>query len=206
MDKRLFPILSNTKYTFLLLLAIGLIPRIAIWALIPVDWNPDSYHHWQISYFTLKIGLSRGRLWDLNGCECYWGVVPHIIGAVLMGLLVTPSLLPYRILNLLLGGANTYLIYLIGRDNFYWRVGLSASLLYALYPIAGIFGVIALQEPLALFFALLSLALFHSRPGWAGFSLALAAQSRTEFWLVSILFVVGVVLIERFSPKAQAFF
>ncbi len=55
----------------------------------------------------------------------------------------TTSILPYRILNIFLAGANTYLIYIIGRDNFYWRVGLSAGLIYALYPVAGIFDIVA---------------------------------------------------------------
>jgi hypothetical protein len=91
------------------------------------------------------------------------------------------------------------------RDNFYWRVGLSAALIYALYPVAGIFEIVALQEPLALFFALLSLALFNTKPGWSGLFLALAAQSRTEYWLVSLIFVAGAVAIERTSQRIQAF-
>ena len=49
--------------------AAALLVRVLIWLLIPVDWNWDSYHHWQISYLSLKVGLSQGRLWDLNGCE-----------------------------------------------------------------------------------------------------------------------------------------
>ena len=32
-------------------------------------------NHWQISYLSLKIGFSGGRLWDLNGCEYIWGIV-----------------------------------------------------------------------------------------------------------------------------------
>ena len=26
----------------------------------------------QISYLSLRIGFSGWRLWDLNGCECFW--------------------------------------------------------------------------------------------------------------------------------------
>ena len=121
-DERLYPILSDPKYTYIFFSLIAFIPRILVWSSIPVDWNSDSFHHWQISYLTLKIGLPRGRLWDLNGCEYYWGVVPHLIQALLLGVLSTASILPYRILNIVLAGANTYLIYIIGRDNFYWRV------------------------------------------------------------------------------------
>lgn len=47
--------------------------RFLMFLLTPVDWNSDSYHHWQISYYTLKIGLNQGRMWDLTGSEYYWG-------------------------------------------------------------------------------------------------------------------------------------
>ena len=204
-EERLYPILSDSRYTFLFFLAMGIIPRIAALFLIPVDWNPDSYHHWQISFLTLRLGLREGRLWDLNGCEFYWGVIPHLVQALLQGVLGTPSIAPYRALNVVLGGVNTYLVYLIGRDNFYWRAGLLASLFFALYPIGMVFDIVAMQETLALTFALLSLHYFNSKPGRAGLFLALAAQSRTEFWLVSIIFVVCTVAIERGSERAVVF-
>jgi hypothetical protein len=203
--KILHPILSNPKRTFLLFFSIAVIPRFLILKFIPLDWNSDSYHHWQISYLTLKIGLGQGRLWDLNGCECYWGVVPHIVQALLLGVLSTSSITPYRILNTLLGGVNTYIVYLIGRDNFYWEIGFYAAILFALYPVAIVFDTIAMQETLALFFALASIYLFRTYPGWSGVLLALAGQSRTEYWLLSIVFVLGVALIDRFSIKIQPF-
>lgn len=54
---------------------VALFFRLMVYWLIPVDWNSDSYHHWLISYFTLRIGLSEGRMWDLLGCDYYWGIV-----------------------------------------------------------------------------------------------------------------------------------
>jgi hypothetical protein len=204
-DERLYKVLSSPRYTFLLFFSIAVIPRIIVWALIPLDWNSDSYHHWQISYLTLKIGLKQRRLWDLNGCECYWGVVPHLVQALILGILSTASITPYRILNILLGGVNAYLVYLIGRNSFYWEVGLYAGILFALYPVASVFDTIAMQETLALCLALSSIYLFRTRPGWSGALLALAGQSRTEFWLVSIVFVIGVALVERLSTQVQPF-
>ncbi|UCH57744.1 MAG: hypothetical protein JSV18_02200 [Candidatus Bathyarchaeota archaeon] len=204
-EKRLYTIMTRPRYTLLFFFSIALIPRLLVWTIIPIDWNSDSYHHWQISYLTLKIGLKQGRLWDLNGCEFYWGVVPHLVQAFILGALFTPSLLPYRLLNLMLGCVNSYLVYLIGRDNFYWEVGFYAGILFALYPVAAVFDVVALQETLALCLALLSIQLFKSRPGLSGILLALAAQSRTEFWLVSVFFVAGVVLIERLTMRVQPF-
>ena len=196
---------SRESWKFLLLFSVAVAARLAVWRLIPVDWNSDSYHHWQISYLSLRIGFPRGRMWDLNGCELYWGMVPHLVQAVLLWALSTASIVPYRALNVLLGGVNSYLVYLIGRDNFHGDVGLYAGLLFALYPVSVVFDTIAMQETMALFFALLSIHLFESRPGWSGFFLALACQSRIEYWLASIFFVLGVALVERFSTEIQSF-
>lgn len=204
-EQRLYPVLAKPRNTFLFFFSIAVIPRIIIWALIPLDWNSDSYHHWQISYLTLKIGLRQGRLWDLNGCECYWGVVPHLVQTLLLGVLSTASIAPYRALNILLGGVNAYMIYIIGRDNLYWEIGFYAGVLFALYPVAAVFDAIAMQETLALCFALLSVYMFRTRPGLSGLLLTLAGQSRTEFWLASFAYVLGVALIERLSPRVQPF-
>lgn len=57
---------------YLAVFAAALAARLLVWLYIPVDWNWDSYHHWQISYLSIKIGFSGWRLWDLNGCECFW--------------------------------------------------------------------------------------------------------------------------------------
>ena len=203
--ERLDAIFSNKLYAFLFFFSLAVVPRLVVWSLLPLDWNSDSYHHWQISYLSLKIGFPRGRMWDLNGCELYWGIVPHVVQALLLWAFSTASLLPYRVLNVLLGGVNAYLVYLIGRDNFSRDVGLYASVLFAVYPVAVVFDVIAMQETLALFLALVSIYFFRSRPGWSGFFLALACQSRIEYWLASIAFVLGVTLIERFSTETQSF-
>jgi hypothetical protein len=47
-EKRLYTALTNPRYTFLLFFSIAIIPRIIVWTLIPLDWNSDSYHHWQM--------------------------------------------------------------------------------------------------------------------------------------------------------------
>jgi len=203
--KHLVTILTNKIYTFIFFTSIGIVVRALTWAVLPLDWNWDSYHHWQISYLTLKIGLRQGRMLDLSGSEYYWGMVPHLVQAFLLWAFNTASIAPYRALNVLLGGVNVYLLYLIGRDNIYWEVGLYAGLLYALYPIAAVFDAIAMQETLALFLVLLSLYLFRVRPFWSGVFLALACQSRIELWMVSMIFIAGVILVERASTKIVPF-
>jgi hypothetical protein len=204
-ELRLVPILTNRRYTFLFFWSIATAARLMVWAALPLDWNSDSFHHWQISFWTLKVGLLRGRMWDLNGCEYYWGVVPHLVQASVLGILFTSSILPLRALNMMLGGVNAYLVFLIGRNNVSWRVGLYAGLMFALYPVAAIFDIIAMQETLALMFALVSVHTFRSHPWVSGVFLALACQSRIEFWLVSIIFISCVALVHRLSERVLPF-
>jgi len=184
---RLVPILTNRRYTFLFFWSIATAARLIVWVALPLDWNSDSFHHWQISFWTLKVGLPRGRMWDLNGCEYYWGVVPHLVQASVLGFLSTSSILPLRALNMMLGGV----IY--------------AGLMLALYPVAAVFDVIAMQETIALMLALVSVQTFRTHPWVSGVFLAVACQSRIEFWLVSIIFVSCVVLVHRFSEKVLPF-
>jgi hypothetical protein len=70
------------------------------------DWYLDSYHHWQIAYFTLKIGISQGRLWDLGGLEYFWGALPPLAQAGVMALSNTASIIPYRIANSIFGNVS----------------------------------------------------------------------------------------------------
>jgi hypothetical protein len=202
---RVGSIASDERRAFLFIFFLAVVARFVVWRLIPVDWNSDSYHHWQISYLTLKIGLLRGRMYDLNGCELYWGMVPHLVQAVLLGAFFTSSLLPLRVFNALLGSVNAFLVYLIGRKYYGDQVGFYAGISFSLFPVAAVFDVLAMQETIALAFALISVYLFTSRPGWSGFFLALACQSRIEYWLVSILFVVEIAFIKRWAAEVQAF-
>jgi len=196
-------VVENPRRALLLIFSIALLSRIVVWLLIPLDWNWDSYHHWQISYLTLKIGLSKGRLWDLNGCEYYWGMVPHLVQAFLLWLLPTSTLLPYRVLNTLLGGLNASLVHLVASRYYDARVGFYSGLLFAVFPVAAIFDVLALQDTIALSFLLASIYLLRSNPFWSGIALMLAGQSRTELWLVSAIVVLGVALAERLSTETQ---
>ena len=66
-----------------LVFLIAFLARLIVYWWIPVDWNSDSYHHWQISYLTLHIGLREGRRWDLLGCDYYWGMIPDRVQAAL---------------------------------------------------------------------------------------------------------------------------
>ena len=176
---------------------IALLARALVWSLVPIDWNWDSYHHWQISYLSLKIGFSRGRLWDLNGCEYIWGMIPHMVEAALMGLLFTTSILPYRALNVVLGSYNAVLVHKIGKRFYSSGNGLMAGLLTAVFPVAAIFDVLAMQDTMALTIILTSLLLIRDKPFWSGVALAFAGQSRAEYLAAGFIILVGYCLRER---------
>ncbi|MCW4048695.1 MAG: hypothetical protein NWE89_03055 [Candidatus Bathyarchaeota archaeon] len=190
------------RYKPLIVFFLALAVRLTVWLYIPIDWNWDSYHHWQISYLSLKVGFSQWRLWDLNGCEYLWGVVPHLVQAAVLGVLDTSSILPMRVINLLLGSFNAVLVYLFASSFFSERTGFMSGLLYGFFPIASVFDVLAMQDTMALTFLLASLYLIRSHPFWSGLLLALAGQSRTELMAVGMMIILGYCLRERLYTES----
>jgi hypothetical protein len=190
-------LLMNKYYTFSFFFLLALLIRLAAFLMIPVDWNWDSYHHWQIAYYTLKVGLEQGRMWDLGGMEYFWGVFPHLVEAFIFWLLRTTSILSYRVFNMLLGSLTVWLIYLIGRDQFNWEVGVYAALFSAFCPVLVIFDILALQDTTALFLAVAAFYFHKKHPILSGVLFGLASQSRIELWLISPLFIFGVLLYGR---------
>jgi len=187
---------------YLAVFAAALAARLLVWLYIPLDWNWDSYHHWQISYLSLKIGFSGWRLWDLNGCEYFWGMVPHLVQSALMGVLRTSSILPYRVLNTVIGGLNSVLVYRIGERFYSQRTALVSGLLFSVFPVAAVFDVVAMQDTLALSFLLVSLLTIRENPFWSGVALALAGHSRTELMAVGFIVLLGYCLRERLYTES----
>ncbi len=183
------------------LLALGV--RALTLRFFPIDWNWDSYHHWQISWLSLNIGFPLGRLWDLNGCEYYWAILPHLVEAWILGLANTASIQPFRLLNSGLGALNAGLVLLIGSKHFGARVGSWSGALFAVFPVAAVFDVLGLQDTIALTLILASLFMSNTRPFWSGILLALAGQSRNEFLLASAVLVFWICASERFETRRQ---
>jgi hypothetical protein len=186
----------------LVIFVAALAARLLVWLYIPLDWNWDSYHHWQISYLSLSIGFGRGRLWGLNGCEYFWGMVPHLVQSALMWTLGTSSMLPYRVFNTVLGGLNSVLVYRIGERFYSRRTGLFSGLLFAVFPVAAVFDAVAMQDTLALSFLLASLSTISERPFLSGVALALAGHSRVELMAVGFIVLLGYCLRERLNTES----
>ena len=173
--------------------------------LTPVDWNSDSYHHWQISYYTLKFGLNEGRMWDLTGSEYYWGMIPHLIQSFLMWLLRVNSIQVYRVFNVVMGAINSVLVYRIAKVYYSLENARWSGFAFALFPISVIFDSVAMQDTVALTLVLSSLLVMRERYFMSGLLLGLACHSRVEYTLISLLILSGFLLRERLFTDSQPY-
>ncbi len=187
-----------------IIFAIAIVARLMLFLLIPVDWNSDSYHHWMISYYTMHIGLRNGRMWDLLGCDYYWGMIPHMIQSFLIWVFGS-NVNVYRLFNILMGSVNSVLVYRVAEKFYSIENARWSGLAFALFPVSVIFDSIAMQDTVALSLVLGSLLLIRERFFWSGILLGLACHSRVEYTVVSWIILVGFIFMERIEPDSQPF-
>ncbi len=144
-------------------------------------------------------------MWDLLGCDYYWGMVPHLVSGFLFWFFRTNSIEVVRGFNILMGSLNAVLVFKVASLYYGWENGIVSSIGFAMFPFAVIFDSIAMQDTMALTLVLLSLYLMKSRCYWSGFFLGLAAHSRVEYTLVSILILGGFILRERLETNTQPY-
>jgi len=189
------------KWVFLVALA----ARFLMYLLTPVDWGSDSYHHWQISYYTLKVGLSQGRMWDFTGSEYYWGMIPHLIQSFLMWLLRVNSIQVYRVFNVVTGSFNSVLVYKVAKSYYSLENARWSGLAFALFPISVVFDSVAMQDTVALTMVLFSLLVMRERFFLSGLLLGLACHCRVEYTMVSVLIISRFLLRERMQTDSQPY-
>lgn len=199
------------RKSIMLLVGLALAIRLAyVFFVTPLVFDWDSYHHWQISYYTLHIGLQYGRMWDLSGMEYFWGIFPEFVQLFLLWLFRTSSILPFRILNGIVGALSCYVVYLIGLKYYGGRPALISSLLVALNPVLIAWNATGVNEPLGIFFLLLSLLAYERRPYLSGVSLGLASICRTEYLFLAIGICVAYLVFEKsttdFVPSIAGLF
>jgi hypothetical protein len=180
--------------------------RLAVFSLFPPDyvgWYWDSLHHWQIAYYTLNIGLSHGRLWDLFGFEYVWGILPTLVQSFLLWAFNTSSIVPFRMFNILLGSINSVLLVVVAKK--YVRLDfILLGLLTAFNPILVFIDISGLEEPLAFFFLFLALIFYEKRPFLFGVLLGLSAMCRAEMWVLSWVFFAAYVIFRRSAEEFVA--
>jgi len=196
---------SNKYFFGIFLFAFSV--RILVLYFLPIDWKPVSYHLWQVGYYTLNLGISKGRMWDLHGVEYLYSILPSLTQSTLMWLFRTDSMLPFRIFNILLSSITAGLVYKIGTEHYNHRVGLYSALFVSTFPGLVIWNLLNLYETMAAFFYILSLYFWKKRGFLAGAILALAVQSRMEYWLIAPAVCLSPLLfkssgkVEEFIPR-----
>ncbi len=195
--------ISAQDKLFILAIAVaGLSIRlVALFWITPVDFRWESYHFWQIAYYSLKVGFGQGRLWDLGGLEYFWGPLPILTQSLLLGVFNTTTILVIRILNTILGTATAVVGYFVARNYFNEVAGFVAGALIAVNPILVFNSTIGMSETMGLFFLVLALAMYRTRPILVGVLLGMASLSRIELWLISIGIIFSYFLFEKQSSK-----
>lgn len=175
-------------FLFLLALAFRLSFLLAVSGLEYCGWYHDSYHHWQIAYYTLHKGLKEAppRMWDLNGMEYFWGLLPTLTESFLLWTFNTTSMAPFRVFNSTMGSLSTCLIYLLGKKYFNKQTGLFSAILVAACPVLWEVDTSGMLDPMGVTFLLLALLLYERSPLACGFSLGLASLSHIEFWFLAL--------------------
>jgi len=197
---------SKALAFFLLALYVRLV---YLFLVVPVDWIGDSYHHWQIAWYTLNIGLSHGRMWDLKGCEYYWPPLPALFEAFLMWMFHSPSILFMRVANIVFSSVSVVLCYLICR-KYGEGVGISLAASMSFFPFIVNYDVLAIHEPMMIFFALLGIWLyFKGRDFYAGLSIGLSYLCHFATYLLApllgLLYVIHHRSTTRLIPFATGF-
>jgi hypothetical protein len=169
--------------------------------LIP-SWSNDTWHRWQIAYFSKEVGFSQEflRLWDLKGLEYYWGILHPFLTVGLFSITGSVDVMILRWITLVAGALNIVFIYLIGRRYWNEHVGFAAVAITSLCPIIIFNDPSGMVEPLGFLFLLAGIYFFPRRSILTGFLWALAAMSRAEAWLLS----AGLLVAAMFSKEPSS--
>jgi hypothetical protein len=163
----------------------------------PIDFRWESYHYWQIAYYTLHVGTEHFRMWDLGGMEYFWGPFPIWFQSILLWIFRTTSMMPFRIFNTLIGCATVFLAYRIGLRYGDATSAKVSAMIAAVNPILIFNSIIGMEETLGVFFMLLSLLVISDRWVYGGLFLGIASLCRIEFWPLSLGIVFSIYLFER---------
>jgi len=160
-------------------------------------WYGDTYHHWQVAYFTKEIGLSEGfKLWDLKGMEYFWGAAHPLILSGLFAITGSADIVITRLLSIVAGSISCILIYLLGKRFWNATVGIAAMAFAALNPVSVFNDASGMVEPVAIPFLLAGVYLWPRRSFLAGVMWAFAAMLRAEYWLFTIGLIMAVALFD----------
>jgi hypothetical protein len=146
----------------------------------------DAYHHWQIAYLSLKVGLAAPtgpRLWDFKGQDYFWGVLHPALTMLAFALTGSTDIAVQRLVSIAFGVLAATMLALMTMRHFGRSAGLAAGLLAAVLPTSVFNDSTGLLEPLGVGLTLLGIWLLDRHPGRAGIALALSTMARAESWI-----------------------
>lgn len=182
----------------LLVMLVALIVRLLYFRyVIPVDFHIDAYHHWQISYFSLKIGFPRfGFFYDPGAWMQLWLPLPHIIQMAL--LVFDKTMIPMRMFNTLIGTLTIIPIYRLSRLIGGKNTGTLAGLMYAVFPTIAATDVQALIEPFTIFLVFWAfLKMYEEKDLQAGVLWGLACLCRVEIWVLAFCTLFAAYVFQK---------
>ena len=197
----------SNSLTVLAIFSLALVGRLLFLFLVSGlgynGWYHDSYHHWQIAYYTLHVGLKQvpPRMWDLNGMEYFWGLLPTLTESLLLWVFNTTSMVPFRVFNSIMGSLSACLISLLGRRHFGRRVGLFAGVLATLSPVLWEVDSSGMLDPMGIALLLAALYMYERSPLICGFLLGLASLTHIEFWFLALAVCGFYIAFEKSSIK-----
>jgi hypothetical protein len=197
-----FKILRAPLFIFSLAFIIRLV---YLYFVVPVDWVGDSYHHWQIAWYTLKIGLSHGRLWDLKGVEYYWPPLPSLFEAFLLWLFRSSSIFFMRFANIIVGSCSVVVSYFIGR-RFSERIGKTIATALLFFPFTLNYEVLALHEPMMILFGLIGIYMFLDKKDFfSGLFLGFSYLCHFTVYIIAPIILLLYLWRERIFERILPF-
>jgi len=144
-------------------------------------------------------------MWDLNGMEYFWGLLPTITESLLLWVFNTTSMIPFRIFNSVMGSLSVCLIFLLGKRYFKGPTGLFSATLAAVCPVLMEVDASGMLDPMGITFLLFALFLYDRNPFACGLFLGLASLSHIEFWFLALGICGCYLIFERsatmFTPS-----
>ena len=168
-----------------------------------VGWYQDSFHHWQIAYYTLHVGLAQNppRMWDLGGMEYFWGVLPTLIESFLLRISNSSSIVPFRIFNSVSGSLSACLIYSLVKKYFGGKKAIIASILAALSPTLIEVDTSGMLDPIGVTFLFAALLFYDRKPLLCGVFAGLASLTHIEFWFLALAICGCYAIFEKSGIK-----
>ena len=203
---KMFNGIEGAKLKLFFLFVSAFLVRLSyLYYVVPVDWVGDSYHHWQIAWYTLNIGFRHGRLWDLKGVEYYWPPLPSLIEAFLMWLFRSSSIFIMRFTNMIVGSCSVVVSYIIGR-RFNEQIGQTVATALLFFPFTLNYEILALHEPMMILFGLLGILMFLDKKDFmSGLFLGLSYLCHFTVYIMAPIIFLSYIYREKSLERTVPF-